>query len=444
MKKTYLHILIILLFAVFFSETLSSQTGFTLPEGKKSGKLKFELINNLIVIPVEVNDVKLSFILDTGVSSTLLFGATTDSLLFKNTSRVTFRGLGDGDPVEALKSTNNTVKVGKAFDQSHSLYLIFDETLNLSPRMGVPIHGILGYDFFKDFIIAINYSSKVIKYYNPISYTKKRSKRYKTYPVIIKNKKPFVDNVTINNMENLLMLIDTGSSDAIWVFDDLDIISETEENYFNDFLGLSLSGSIYGKRSKVNTFNFGGFSFNEVNVAILDSKSIIATRMINGRKGSLGSQIIKRFHVIFDYPNKTISLRKNKEFKTPFYYNMSGLTLEHNGISVVKNKRSTNNSKVGSYYNKNINESIFNKSPVYNVYLAPTVVVAEVRENSAADLEGVKEGDIILQFNGKNVYEYKLHEINSIFSSSEGKLVKFKIDRNGEILIKKFYLKKLF
>ncbi|RZN75438.1 MAG: aspartate aminotransferase, partial [Winogradskyella sp.] len=42
------------------------QNRFSLPV-EKSSKIRFQLINNIIVLPVELNGVKLSFVLDTGV-----------------------------------------------------------------------------------------------------------------------------------------------------------------------------------------------------------------------------------------------------------------------------------------------------------------------------------------------------------------------------------------
>ena len=38
----------------------------------------------------------------------------------------------------------------------------------------------------------------------------------------------------------------------------------------------------------------------------------------------------------FDYPNRKITLRRNKNYKDPFYYNQSGIVLQHNGVRVVK------------------------------------------------------------------------------------------------------------
>lgn len=49
-----------------------AQVNFELQNGK-SDKIHFKFVNNLIIIPVTVNDVPLSFLLDTGVSNSIIF-----------------------------------------------------------------------------------------------------------------------------------------------------------------------------------------------------------------------------------------------------------------------------------------------------------------------------------------------------------------------------------
>lgn len=58
---------------LYFSNFAWTQETFQFTTAKKKQRLTFELINNLIVIPVRVNGVELSFLLDSGVNSTLLF-----------------------------------------------------------------------------------------------------------------------------------------------------------------------------------------------------------------------------------------------------------------------------------------------------------------------------------------------------------------------------------
>src|SRR5690606_3975878 len=143
-----------------FCASAWAQSGFSLLHNKKKDKISFRLVNNLPIVDVQINGTMLSFILDTGVKSTILFSLeAADSLQLRNTSPVQLQGLGPGGTVDALKSLNNTVKVGNAQDRDHALYIIFDSALNFSPRMGIPIHGILGNEFFQNFIVKSNYSS---------------------------------------------------------------------------------------------------------------------------------------------------------------------------------------------------------------------------------------------------------------------------------------------
>ncbi|RKN06420.1 hypothetical protein D7035_20945, partial [Aquimarina sp. AD1] len=113
-----------LILFLLVSFTLNAQEGFKLPQGQTSDKIKFELANNLIIIPVELNGVKLSFILDTGVGSTILFSIDKrESLELKNASKIYLRGLGNEAPAEAIKSTNNLLKIGETYSDDHTVYM---------------------------------------------------------------------------------------------------------------------------------------------------------------------------------------------------------------------------------------------------------------------------------------------------------------------------------
>lgn len=166
---------------VFFCGHSFSQNGFRLTRSERT-KVKFQLIDNLIIIPVEINKVKLSFILDSGVSKPILFNIinSSDSLKLKDVESVYLRGLGDGEFTEALKSRNNIFKIGEAINLNQDVFIISDETINFTPRLGIPVHGIIGYDVFKNFIVEINYGSKFIRLNNPDTYTYKSCRNCET------------------------------------------------------------------------------------------------------------------------------------------------------------------------------------------------------------------------------------------------------------------------
>ncbi len=425
-----------------------SQGGFSFPEDVKKDKIRFELVNNLVIIPVTINGTKLSFLLDTGVNSTILFGVSQeDSLELRNARPLRLRGLGEGGSIEALRSRNNSVTIGDATDNDHTIYVIFEQSLNLSPRMGLPVHGIIGYEFFKKFIVKTDYLKKRLIFYDPLQFTPKVCRSCEVFDLTFHENKPYLDlNITSFNVsKEVTLLLDSGSSDALWLFDEAMGITESPKNYFDDFLGLGLSGNIFGKRSRLTEASIGKYTLEGVNVAFPSEKALDNINFYEERDGSIGGDILKRFTVIIDYPGERMILRKNGNFNDPFYYNMSGLTIEHDGLVVVKDEKEI---LEGALRGTNeVNETsgavTILTQKVYNFFLAPKFVVADVRSNSPAALAGIEKGDEIISINNKLSYRYKLYELVSLFSSKVGKTISMVIERNGVQSKVRFSLKKV-
>lgn len=433
----------IFIFCCVFCFQSFSQGNFILRKGNKD-RINFKLIHNLIVIPVEINGAKLSFLLDTGISKPIIFNFLnlTEELQINQTERIYLRGLGKGEPIEAIRSRNNVFKIGEAINVNQDLYAIFDPSLNFAPRLGVPIHGIIGYDFLKDFIVEINYTNKYIKIHDPESYRYKRCKNCKSLPIEFHNKKPYIiGSININNeTKQVKLLIDSGGSDALWLFEDKEIA--IPDKYFKDFLGRGLSGSVYGKRSKLDKFSIAGFELKKINVAFPDSTSVRYAKKIKDRNGSLGGEILKRFNIILDYPNSKIILKRNRFFSNPFYYNTSGITLEHNGVRVIKEVDRGYITRFNSNPESAGSVNIF-VAKSYKYSLASAFTIVELRENSPAKKAGLELGDVILVVNNKDAHLYSLQDIIQLFYGEDGNLIKLLIDRKGVQLKFQFRLQSL-
>ena len=107
----------------------NAQNGFHFQEKSQiKQRVSFQLINNLIVIPVAINGQKLSFILDTGVNKTIIFNLSkNDSIDLLNTKKIMLRGLGGGEPVAAILSKNNKMRVKGLIAYNESIYVIFKD-----------------------------------------------------------------------------------------------------------------------------------------------------------------------------------------------------------------------------------------------------------------------------------------------------------------------------
>ena len=131
-------------------------------------------------------------------------------------------------------------------------------------------------------------------------------------------------------------MIDSGGSDALWLFENSKENIKTPINFFNDILGEGLSGTIYGNRSRIPAIQIESFEIPNPTVSFLDSITTVNAKIFKERNGSVGAEILKRFTVWIDYPNKVLMLKKNSNFSRLFNYNMSGLEVVYNGKQLVK------------------------------------------------------------------------------------------------------------
>jgi len=434
--------IILVMLLLFFVGESYSQHNFIIKNNKHKYVLPFKFLNNLVIIPVTVNGEKLSFILDTGVSTSIIFNLNLiDSIELKNAKKVRLRGLGEGNYIEALQSENNKMEIGDLQTSEHTVFLILDKGYDLSSKMGFDIHGIIGGDLLKDFIVSVNYTSKKLVFYNPKYYKYKKCNKCQTLPLEFNLNKPYIMTRVTNKQGSFFtkLLIDSGGSDALWLFLNTNKKINLPVKFFDDYLGQGLNGSIYGKRARIKKLEIGHFSFDNLTVAYPDSTSIVMASRFKDRNGTLGAEILKRFHIIYDYPNQKITLRKNNRyFKNKFNYNLSGIELSQAGKSFIKVQKETpilvqespTELKIGVQYN-------------YIYSLKPTYRISEIRKNSPAQLAGLRKGDILLEINHKPAYEYTLQEIMQLLHSKEGKTIKMLVDRNGINLKYQFKLKKL-
>ena len=84
---------------LLFVNTLGLGQEFEIND-KKKVKLKFEYLNNLILIPVQLNGKNLTFLLDSGVQQTLLFSVENEDLSLENIQKMKFTGLGGSVEIE--------------------------------------------------------------------------------------------------------------------------------------------------------------------------------------------------------------------------------------------------------------------------------------------------------------------------------------------------------
>lgn len=419
------------------------QKGFHWNSDKSKIDIPFQHVYNLVIIPVEINGVKLSMLLDTGAESSLIFSLPeNDSIEFYNPKKIHVKGLGSEEIIEALQSENNNIKISGYEDDKFPLLIVLNQNVNFSSRLGIPVNGILGYSFFKHNIVEINYQKKIVTIHKERDFlAKKKIKKYLKHPISIINQRPYIDveSKIDSDTLNLKLLIDIGLGDGLWLFEDERIKSGNV--FFEDVLGRGLSGEIIGKKSRIKTVKIANFRLNEPLVSYPYRMYLPRIGIIQGRNGSVGGEILSRFNIIIDYKEKFIYLKKNSRFGKPFNYNMSGIEIEHNGIEYVQE---TLKMETSPNYGEQQGEVIYKASDFkYKFSLKPVFQIATVRKDSPAALVGILPGDKIVKINKKSIHQYTIQKINELLQSEDGKWVRIDIERKSKPMEFKFQLKKI-
>ena len=431
-----------LFFGLLTSLSVVAQGDFLIEKHSNKVTIPFKLINNLIFIPIKVNGIELNFLLDSGVEETILFSMEEkQEVSFNNIQKIKLRGLGSEAEIEGLKSTNNVLETHGLKSGNHLVYIILDQSFNLSSHIGIPVNGIIGYKFFKNNIVEINYQKKrIVVHLNNEQTKQKLEKKFKTVPITIERSKPYIyATATVDGKKvPAKLLIDIGNSDAFWIFENNKI--KLPKKNFPDFLGKGFSGDIEGHRAKIDDFLIDDFNFKKPIVSFPDSSSIKNVKMVPDRIGSVGGEILKRFTVVLDYADKKMYLKKNNKFSEPFTYNKSGITVQHNGLQWVQETVHLEMVKVASTLDEVTSNEKKDGNFRYKFSLKPVYEIVNIRKNSAAEKSGLQKGDIIVSINKNAPYKYTLQQINTLLKSEQDVWVNLEVERNSLILKFRFKL----
>ncbi|WP_235884567.1 aspartyl protease family protein [Pedobacter hiemivivus] len=369
--------------------------------------MPFLQVKNLIIIPLYLNNKgPYNFILDTGVGPLIITDPSLiDSIGIKVSRTIKISGLGSGNEIEAYISNDVSAQLGKSYIDNIPTAILKRDIFGLSNYLGTKVYGLLGYYFFKSFVVELRYSTKRLLFKHPNSGGKIKGERI---PIEISSYKPYT-NITIENPEygkaEVKMLIDNGASHAI----SLERLNEkpfpVPAASIKANLGVGMSGPIDGNIGRVSALKIGSFAMKNVLASYPKYDDVAAKVLLKDRNGNLGADILSRFNVIFDYADNSMYLRKNSQFKRPFEHDMSGIELY------------LEDGQIRRYF------------------------ISRIEPGSPAENAGVLVDDEIITINFTPAASFKLDDINSLFKSVEGKTIILSIRRNDELVLKVFKLK---
>ncbi|ADR21406.1 hypothetical protein MATR_09650 [Marivirga tractuosa] len=384
--------------------------GFEINDNRKSTIIPFEMNSNLIIVNVLFEGViPLKFIVDTGVSNTVLIDKTySDILNIVPDRKLTLVGAAGIKEVEAYIANKTSIKVGKITGSNIPLLILKEDYLNLQKTLGIKIHGILGYDFFKNFVVRVDYKNEVMKFYRPENFNRPML-FYKSIDMEIQQSKPYIfQRLQVNDSTELLskLMIDTGASHPLMLHKNSSKYIQLPEKNVRDILGAGIAGSIEGHAARIPRLSIDKYNLEDITTNYPDSGAYEDIIKNTGRNGTIGGGVLKHFKLFFDYGNEKLYIRRNSIAKIKFKHDMSGLTV------VAK----------GEYY------------------LEPYYEIEKVRKDTPAYKAGLRENDKIISLNGNMGKDLSLDLINRTLKQKEGKKIRIKVKRGQKILSFTFYL----
>ncbi|WP_375419307.1 PDZ domain-containing protein [uncultured Hymenobacter sp.] len=300
--------------------------------GRRQVVLPLTVQRNLLIVSFMVNGIgPLNFMLDSGVGTAILTDPNVaDSLRLRRGQPYRVVGSGGEDAgllaheVEGVRLSANHV-VGPSL----RMLALSEDVLNLSGYVGMPIHGILGSELFRSFVVSVEPEAHRLVLTAPDRYRAPRGGRWASLPLTIIAHKAYLHlpvQVSDSLALPLRLVLDTGAGHALSLEAGSAPQLQVPPQRLRTDLGRGLSGFIRGYLGRVTALQLGRYRLPAVLTSFPDSNQVRG-RVTVPRNGNVGFELLKRFSVVIDYPHRRLLLRPNAQYREPFEHDMCGLDL---------------------------------------------------------------------------------------------------------------------
>ncbi|RME99363.1 MAG: PDZ domain-containing protein [Bacteroidetes bacterium] len=410
-------IFFLLFLSLNWSPGLRAQREFiTITKANGTVELPFEYENNFIIIKTVLNSIlPVRFIFDTGAENTVLINRELADLIAVNYQRqVTIYGADLRTELKAYVGTGIHFEFNEQLRIANQTILVLEEDyFQFGTFAGINVHGIIGADLLRRFVVKIDYQRRKITLQDPSRFRPPRPTDYHKIPVDFSRHKPYITlsgDVFDYQGQQLKLLMDTGANLSLLLYTNRqDSLAALPDNLIPTHIGMGLGGQLNGFVGRTARVELGDYTLQNVLTNFQDVTSLLTidSSLLNDRHGIIGNKILDRFTLIIDYIREEVYARSNRHFTDEFVYDRSGLSLAANTAG-------------GLHY-----------------------IVIYVTPNSPAAEAGIQVGDEIRRINGLPTYILSLEDIIMRLQRKPGKRIKVVLDRNGTKIKRSFSLRDL-
>lgn len=368
--------------------------------GLDSVALPFTMEANHIVVQTQINGrPPIGFLLDTGAAYQVI--STPRLAQFGLTSYGAGRTTGGGGQGASTYTRIASLTMpGVEVRNQHALVL---DLSGLERAWGVPIGGILGYDFISRFVIEIDHERKIMTLHRPGNW------RYDgdgaVVPLSFDGGMPYVDAMLSAPGKPRLaarMILDVGASDTMILTapfvaaNDLQRLAGTSTAVTGT---AGLENQFFAQRNtrgRIDSLWLGGMEVQGIPVSF--SANTSGAYASAAFAGTIGEGIFNRFHMYIDYPRRRVILEATAKSNEPFPERRTfGATLLAGGPDLR------------------------------------TFTVSGVRAGSPAEAAGLRQNDVIVGLDARSAQQLTLGELREILTQ-EGRRRVIRVRRGGQTL----------
>lgn len=295
-------------------------------------EVPFEVYGGHLFIQGKLNGIASGrFLLDNGAADVFISEAKARSLKLTPQSSVKIPGSAQG--IATVYVPDVKVQIGSlTLKDQRSVVIPAAEMKGLSQYFGRNLDGIIGYEFFQQMVVEMDYAKQVLRLHQPKTY-RYRGTGYRL-PLQIKNRRPYIEATVLPYGSGAIagtLLVDLGSNGALSVGAgcgrDKTLRATAPKLLRRQLTTIHGSQQIY--MGRVRALNIGSFRLNAPLTVFETNPKVECDRIA----GKIGTQILRQFRIIFDYPQQQLILEsKADQSRTSVYeYDLSGLRLEAEG-----------------------------------------------------------------------------------------------------------------
>ncbi len=351
--------------AVSFARPGEGPKDFKFAKGSAALGIPFNFENDHLMVQGRVNGSKpLWFMLDTGAEATIV-----------NRGRLAELGLqpfgvssisGGGNSTEFAFADVARLEIGGATLLNQRDGVI--DLGGLERIYGMPMGGLLGYDFFSRFVVRVNYDAKTIDLLEPSPHAYRSSGT--RIPFILEGGQPHIPSrISVPTVPPIDadLIVDAGAADTVNLNAPfvkanrlLELARKTPAPGPNTLAGSEKEFFAQTSvRGRLQSVSLGPFELKDIpSNLMVNTKGAYASECFSG---VIGEGVLHRFNTIYDYSKNVMILEPNAELDKPFPPR------------------------------KTFGATFLSGGPDYTVF-----TVTGVRKDSPAEAAGLKKDDVVL------------------------------------------------